>query len=167
MPNLASTTPGRATSSKWHIYRLQTVFLADQLCYRQPYFNWCCPCDWPAAAHTAPPGPAGSPAGCFSWLGQSAPAAALSPPQCVRTGRHSEEPSPSHGSAEGVMGKRRTHTKHMTRSVHHSKSVTRETYSFLFLWNGNVILSLAVNLLGKSPFLASQRSGESTLEKII
>lgn len=139
--------------SNWYIYTSPTVFLADQSCCQQVYFNCRCPCDWPAAAHTVPPGPAGSPAGCFSWLGQSAHAAALSPPQCVRTGRHSEEPSPSHGSAEAALGKRGTHMKHMTQSVHHSESVTGETHSFLFLRNGNVILSLAVNLLCKSPFL--------------
>lgn len=54
----------------------------------------------PAAVHTALPGPEGSPVGCFSWWGQSAPEAALKPPQSVRTGLHSEGLSLSHGSVE-------------------------------------------------------------------
>jgi len=53
---------------------------------------------WPAAVRTALPGPGGSPAGCFSWWGRSAPEAAPKPPPSVRTGPRSEAPFPSRGS---------------------------------------------------------------------
>lgn len=54
----------------------------------------------PAVGRIVLPSLEDSPVGCFSWWGQSAPAAVLKPPQSVHTGLHSGVQFPSRGSVE-------------------------------------------------------------------